>query len=489
MKRREMSDAVGAHVTDDRRAGAYPPCKVAGHEAADVDMLPPPASRAPAKPKLHALRWFNLLATGRPRSSAGAIPLLCAAMVPGAGVLPAPAAPLVPDEPSSLNLAESFSALKDKLQTEGSVSVITCIGDSLTFRGDTFLPYFRSLMQAHYGNAGAGYQGMSNWTGAGFNFGWVYGYINQDSTPHRSLDGLWGRFEGSPLTPTGSFFTAMSDIAILHYVAEPSGGNVRLRTPDLQDRYLNFQAPSPEFRTLQYSLMPQNRTAWFYPFNNGTLTILGQESRTGTSGVVINRVANGGWGVNNYLQRDWTFDAQLRQLDSDLIFIWLGQNDQGYDRATYAVPIGSLVDRVKAASPGARIVLVGTYDQGSPRLPALAYAMGDVAAARGLGFINLFDAAGPRAYFDWYGLLADQVHFNAAGGEYIGNLFYQAFQTDGASLRIAKSDINRDGVVDLGDLLVFFHAYDADHGLADLDRSGAVDLGDFLAFFNDYDQQ
>lgn len=435
----------------------------------------------------HHVTQSNLLATGRPRSSAGAIPLLCAALVPGAGVLPAPAALLEAEEPSSLNLAESFAALKAKLQTEESVSVITCIGDSLTFRGDTFLPFFRAQMQAEYGDAGAGYQGMSNWTGAGFNYGWVYGFINQDSTPHRSLDGLWGRFEGSPLTPTGSFFTAMSNIAILHYVAEPTGGNVRLRTPDGQDQYLNFYAPAAEFRTLQYNVLPQNRTAWFYPFNNGTLTILGQESRTGTSGVVVNRVGNGGWGVNNYLQRDWTFDAQLRQLDSDLIFIWLGQNDQGYDRASYASPISSLVERVQAASPGAKIVLVGTYDQGSPRLPALAYAMGDVAAARGLGYINLYDAAGPRAYFDWYGLLADQVHFNAAGGAYIGNLFYQAFKTDGANLTIAKSDINRDGMVDLGDLLVFFNAFDADHALADLDRSTVVDLGDFLDFFNDYD--
>jgi hypothetical protein len=49
------------------------------------------------------------------------------------------------------------------------------------------------------------------------------------------------------------------------------------------------------------------------------------------------------------------------------------------------------------------------------------------------------------------------------------------------------ADIDDSTVVDFGDFLAFFNAYDTSGSDADLDLSGEVDFGDFLLFFNSYD--
>ena len=114
--------------------------------------------------------------------------------------------------------------------------------------------------------------------------------------------------------------------------------------------------------------------------------------------------------------------------------IWLGQNDQGTSRTVYAALMSSLVDRVLAALPDADIILVGTYDAGGTAIPVLVGAMEDVATARGLGFINLYETAGDFVFFAQNNYLSDGLHFNEAGGEYVGNLLFEAFRTNGQSL-------------------------------------------------------
>jgi lysophospholipase L1-like esterase len=163
----------------------------------------------------------------------------------------------------------------------------------------------------------------------------------------------------------------------------------------------------------------------------GPVTLLGVVLESDQPGVFVHRIANGGWGVNNYLQRDWTFDAQLTALAPDLVYIWLGQNDQGTPMAVYESKMSQLVDRVLADAPQTKVVLCGTYDAGTPSIPTLAQAMNNVAAARGLGFISVYYAAGTHDYLLGSDYL-DGSHFSGAGGAYVGQLMYDAFVTDGA---------------------------------------------------------
>lgn len=381
---------------------------------------------------------------------------------------------------------EATAGFRAKL-ADGEVASITFLGDSLTFREDSYLPVFRRLMQEKYGDAGAGYQPFSLWTGGGVDAGWNYGVINWDSPPHHGLDGLWAEF----LKPVDTYYSASlnakSDQLRLHYVCRPDGGTIRLYLPGGATADVSTRSDNLQLRTFDYETTPAERRVFFRPFKDGKVLLLGQENRTGAPGVIVNRAANGGWGVQDFLRRNWTFDVQLRLLESDLICIWLGQNDQRFDRATYKPYLRAMLDRVQAASPGSRIMLIGTYDQGSPKLAPLALAMQDVAQERQLGFINMYVAAGPNALFDWFQYVADGVHFNQRGGDYVGTLLFEAFDTGGASLPRRAADLDNNKVLDFGDFLTFFSAFDLQHPLADVDSSGSVDFADFLAFFNEFD--
>jgi hypothetical protein len=54
---------------------------------------------------------------------------------------------------------------------------------------------------------------------------------------------------------------------------------------------------------------------------------------------------------------------------------------------------------------------------------------------------------------------------------------------------VCASDVNCDGVSDLGDFFEFFNAWDVSDIHADIDGDGQVDLTDFFAFFNGFDAQ
>lgn len=356
------------------------------------------------------------------------------AMFSGVGVVEA--------APLSLNLAATLANTKAMLSA-GQRADITVLGDSLSARPGTYLPSLTAKLQARYGDAGAGYQGFSLWTGAGFNGGWLNTGINTDNPPHHSLDGLWNRYDGVTGWPNNSVFTPRNTEVELHYMTQPGGGSFQIRRGDFGAVHttISTDGPAGGVATYRYTLNPGETQYSIVPAGGGSFTILGQNNLRASPGVRVHRAANGGWGVNNFLQRDGTFDQQLQLVDTDLFVVWIGQNDQGFTRQSYAPKINQLVDRLYAAVPDARILLIGTYDQGSSPLAGLVEAMADVAQARGLGFINLYRAAGDAAFFNGHGYLDDGIHFSPAGGEYLAELLYQAFISDGRSLRDPRETV------------------------------------------------
>ena len=339
---------------------------------------------------------------------------------------------------TSLNLPQTFADVKTKLAAGGQANIVV-LGDSLSFdETNGWRRYFRDRMQARYGNAGPGYYGLAPAGPEGYGTGWEAGSIGVDAVPHRAIDGLWVSAPASnpPAVPGKSdMFWATG---ALHYVAEPGGGKVDVRLWDGSGVTLDTSAAQTEVRTWSYSITSgpnANSALTFTPLGDGRVTLLGQNLTNSTPGVRVHRASNGGWGVQNYLQRDVTFDQQLGLLDSDLVMVALGANDLGrWTAAEFADKTNQLIDRIHAAVPQAKIALVSSYDVGSDRLPAQVAAMEQVAADRGVGFINLYEVAGSHAFFQQSNYLSDTVHFNAAGADYVGKIVYDAFTTDGASL-------------------------------------------------------
>lgn len=385
-----------------------------------------------------------------------------------------------------LNLPNVFVPAKAKLASGGTVSVLV-IGDSLSFKTGAWPPPFRNFMQNKYGDAGKGYQGFSLVTGGAFNSGWTDGRVNHDDWPHHALDGLWGKADGQGAEADTADFTAWGDQISLHYVAGPGGRVIQVEHPfGVPVALLNCNAAVDELRTFSWSFAdPDFRQLWFRPVSSGTGLILGQVNETKQPGVIVHRAANGGWGVDEFLQRDWTFDAQVRELAPDLVFIWLGQNDQGYSYDEYRVEMGLVVDRMQAAAPGAEVVLIGTYDSGSANVVPLVQAMGSLAEARGLGFIDLYSAAGTYQFFRERGYLSDGLHFSISGGQYIAKILFDAFETDGWSLYVAcDGDADGDGERGLTDLAAVLQQFGTAtfYSAVDMDHDGDVDLWDLAGF-------
>jgi len=326
----------------------------------------------------------------------------------------------------SLNLFDTFGPVKAKIAA-GQTARIVVIGDSLAYRAGTWLPEYRAHLQYAHGDAGLGFMDVSLWSGGTFGAGWTYGLIGSDTAPHRSLTGMWAL---SPLTTGAANFAAGNARNLTLMIAgEPGAGSVSIQPPGLPSVPLSGASATNELRTATVSNPAGLGTVSFA--TTGPATLLGVVLETGQAGVLVHRVANGGWGVNNYLQRDWTFDVQLTALAPDLVYIWLGQNDQGASQATYEAKMNQLVDRILADVPTTKIALVGTWNAGGTAIPVLVAAMQGVAAQRGLGFVNIFAAGGPLSFYSSSGYL-EGYHFSPAGGVYVGQMMYDAFVTDGA---------------------------------------------------------
>jgi lysophospholipase L1-like esterase len=385
-----------------------------------------------------------------------------------------------------INLPQSLADTKAKLQN-GEQADIVVFGDSLSFSTDetTYLTYFRDHLQQQYGDAGHGYQGSSLWSGAGFNQDWYGPVISSDPNdlPHRSLDGLWKSYSPNYGWPDQAYYYPRNQQTQLQYLVQPGGGTFQLRRgfdgPVVAT--INTDAPTQSVASFDYSLASGETSFTIQPLRDGPYTILGQNVTKPDAGVRVHRAANGGWGINNFLQRDWTFDQQVGLLHPDLFMIWLGQNEGYHSEASYTAALTQFITRLHQDAPQAEVVLIASYDSGGEYLNYVTSAMQTVAIQEGVGFINIHDTAGNYQFFQDNNYLSDGVHFTPAGGAYLGNYLYRSFLTDGASL--LPGDANNDGVVDVGDVKIFGAHWmqsspELEYSMGDFNFDGIVNVDD-----------
>lgn len=379
----------------------------------------------------------------------------------------------------SLNLASAWADTKAAAEA-GDADVIV-LGDSLSTYPGSYLPYLRARLQGKFGDGGAGYQGFSLWTGASFSWGWSLFFINTDNPPHWSLDGLAS--VSAPLNTGLGFIRPWGRRGTLHVAAQPLAPAAVFRVGGQPAFSINLDSPTREVRAVEFELGEGEDTIsvgadwstrnWTLGEQEGfgprspapereQLVMLGVNNVSGQPGIRVHRAANGGWGVPNFLRRNWTFDEQVRLLAPDSFIIMLGQNDGRFPPDLWEGMLRQLLDRLAGVAPTAEVVLVSSYNSGSPNGSGFAQAMARVAVDRGVGFIDLHSVGGPRQFYVDNGYLADGLHFSDAGGRYVANILYDALDTGGASLDAPCNDLdfNNDGVypdnADLADYLTVF---------------------------------
>jgi lysophospholipase L1-like esterase len=421
-----------------------------------------------------------------------------------AGAILASAAALPESALAQSNTLNLAAATADYLaaRAQGGARVVI-LGDSLTFRAGAVWENLVELSGLDHGPGGLGYQGMSLWTGA-FGFepaDWSRGIINEDTPPHWALDGLW-MASADPSRSVTLTFRPWTRSFKLHYVAQAGGGSFTLRSGVLEV-VLPSDAPSLEVRTHAVEGLPQD-TFTITTSGNGPVTLLGVDNlpSQGATGPTIHRAANGGWGLDEVLRRNASWEMQLATLDPDLVIVnFGGQNDVGFawDGALWQQYLEQLCDRVEAASPDAEIVLVSNYaSTSSPELlglwNALAQRQRQVAIARGYGFIDVLRAGGAYEYYQSRGFIdPDGLHFTDAGGAYVAGMIHCAIDTAGACLEgrpCHDTDFNNDGVTpDLQDVVAFVDAFAggpcAGCDPIDFNRDGVTpDLRDVVRFLD-----
>lgn len=336
----------------------------------------------------------------------------------------------------SLNLDLATADTKAELAA-GRQADIVFLGDSLSFdEFNSMRPYFTRAMQSHYGDAGVGYVGAAL-IGTDYGGDWRSGVLGgADPAPHHAVDGFW--LSAQPgTTPSAARLHATWNKVELHYIAQPGGGAFDLSlAPNGQAvTRIDTSAATPQVRSFSYTFpggIPQVfRVA---PDGSGPVSLLGINRVYDAPGVRVHRASNGGWGTAHYLRRDFSFDQQLQLLGTDLVMVGVGVNDAYRTREDFVNQLNLLGDRIEAAVPDAEVLLVTPHNYGTPEAPVVAGAIEEVAAARGYGLINLYEAAGSYELFQSNGYLSDDVHFSPSGGEYVGNMLFEAFRTNGASL-------------------------------------------------------
>lgn len=366
----------------------------------------------------------------------------------------------------TLNMDQSTAGFRQARAQGGGVALV--LGDSLTYRQGAIWENLVEVSSSTYGTRGLGYQGISLWTGAWYPAGqWTQGAINQDTAPHWSLDGLW-LSTISPNIPATTHCTPWSRITTLQYVTGPSTGGFTVTSggsswtvpgggaQGVGELALNLPSPSLTITTA----------------GNGEVTLLGFVNGAATPGPVWHRAANGGWGLDEVLRRNWTWDHQVQLLDPDVVFICFGgQNDWAFsfNTATWDAYLRAVCDRVMAAAPDAGVVLVSNYASSADqnvinRWITLSGVQRALAAQRGYGFVDLFRAGG--RYEAWVNsgyVDVDGLHFTDAGGHHAASIIHCAMDTLGECLVTAPChsvDFNRDGffpdTADIDDFLSVF---------------------------------
>jgi hypothetical protein len=342
-----------------------------------------------------------------------------------------------PGLPLQWNIREQTVGLFDKLES-GGVGSMAIVGDSISFKQNSYNWFLRDRFWADYGNAGDGYLA----TGQGFNGGWEQNgprlglkiegsgdsvHLESPNAERRpegyvTPDGIYARMDG-----TGAItLSVFGPYCRLHYLKQPGGGVLRL---SLNGQTL-LEAPtdgglahaSVDFQTPGGPDTLSSVKVW--TADGEPVQTSGLEMRTGKPGLVYHRLGRGGSGPLDFgRSRTPQTAAILSDLSPDLLVVmldWVGPEE----KVTYLEDMRALLDFYEAVMPESRVILMSHHPYKAGIAEQAAWLL-QLAQERSVGYINLYGAIpGGLEEMKARGFLIDNVHLSAAGGQFFGDYVY-----------------------------------------------------------------
>ena len=337
----------------------------------------------------------------------------------------------------------------------GAITRVLHYGDS-PVTADSITADVRSLLQQHFGDAGHGFVLIAKpWAWYGHRGVDVQGngWRIAAATQTRARDGFHGlggvSFEGD--TGASSRLTLAEDHAKMEiqYLRQPGGGvlTVEAAGQTLGDVETDGPAKEPGFQTFP---LPAGARTIQLLVQRGPVRLFGVSFERNTPGVIYNSLGlNGGQVqvvVRYFDKPQWA--EELEHQHPDLVVINYGTNESiyaEYIERSYPGELRQVIQRVKAAVPGASVLIMSPMDRGQrdansriitvPTLPRLVEIQRQTALEMNCAFFNTFQAMGGEGTMArWYDsqprlVSADFTHPLPAGARKVGVLLDQALES------------------------------------------------------------
>ncbi len=344
---------------------------------------------------------------------------------------------------------------RTELGAPGAITRVLHYGDS-PVTADSITADVRSLLQQHFGDAGHGFVLIAKpWAWYGHRGIEVQGkgWKIAAATQIRAKDGFHGlggvSFEGD--TGASSHLELAEDHAKIeiHFLRQPGGGviTVEAEGQKLGDVETDGPDKKPDYRTFPLSAGARDINL---SVERGPVRLFGVSFERNTPGVIYNSLGlNGGQvqSVVRYFDKpQWT--EELQHQHPDLVVINYGTNESiyaDYIERSYPGELHQVIERVKAAVPGASVLIMSPMDRGQrdadsrittvPTLPRLVEIQREMASEMGCAFFNTFQAMGGEGTMArWYDsqprlVSADFTHPLPAGARKVGVLLDQALES------------------------------------------------------------
>jgi len=349
------------------------------------------------------------------------------------------------DRPLRLHMDEATSDWQNRL-AKGDRAHLAVIGDSISFKSDTYIYYLRDLLEAHSANGGDGFlsfstgfrhaanSGNNRRPGLDYRRSVDWSRIGLASGPRdewgvHSVDGIFTRIAADGWMEVEFF----GPEAVLHLVQEPGAGLIRVQLNGADSGVIDASIDSgpPQLGTVLIktgNTDPQTTSIMRLSLLGATAEdpqwtqLNGLSMTTGHGGSVISRLSRGGVGPEDFLLCDGgVFESTLVDLNPDLVFVMLDHGDTNIYRAS----MEELLDRIESALPNAEIVLASHHHFSENRGPDTDHLI-ELATERGHGFLNLFDLHQSQQHLQSLGFLEDTVHLTAAGGTWFAGFIHDA---------------------------------------------------------------
>lgn len=349
------------------------------------------------------------------------------------------------------------SLQKTRAKDAGAVTRILHYGDSV-ITSDYVSGTMRRKMQAELGDAGHGFILVANpWEWYFHNdvvHGAAEGWGSSRITGPTTKDGMYGiggvTFTGSPgasaffgTTERGNYGKKVSRFDV-YYLESPSGGEVEAKIGTTVERF-STKGEEKVSRIKSFTVT-DGEAKLVLRVTAGNPRLFGVALERDEAGVVYDALgANGARAELLASMNPEHLAEQMALRKPSLIVLQYGTNESeapGLAR-DYEKTLGAVVSMMKAAAPGASILIAAPLDRAEngegggfrtkPIIKKLVAAQRNVAKESGVAFWNTFEAMGGEGSMGKWtknGLGGgDLTHPTPAGAEVIGDLLFKSLTT------------------------------------------------------------